>query len=144
MAGSRGNGEGSIYQSSSDGRWLGSLTMGYGPNGKSIRETVSAKTRTEVVKKMKLLQRQFDDGIPLPDATLMALQSASQAAEGLSFREETALPKITATEASARGVDRSMQLFRAWGSPRICPLRVSARNYAPDVLAKGRTKLRGW
>ena len=74
MAGSRGNGEGSIYQRSSDGRWLGVLTFGYGPNGKLLRKTVSAKTRAEVVKKLKLLQRQFDDGIPLPDATLTVAQ----------------------------------------------------------------------
>ncbi|HUV57623.1 MAG TPA: tyrosine-type recombinase/integrase, partial [Acidimicrobiales bacterium] len=74
MAGSRGNGEGSIYQRSSDGRWLGVLTLGYGPNGKLLRKTVSAKTRGEVAKKLKILQRHLDDGIPLPDATLTVTQ----------------------------------------------------------------------
>ncbi len=74
MAGSRGNGEGSIYQRSSDGRWLGVLTLGYGPNGKLLRKTVSAKTRGEVAKKLKVLQRHLDDGIPLPDATLTVAQ----------------------------------------------------------------------
>ena len=74
MAGSRGNGEGSIYQRSSDGRWLGVLTLGYGPNGRLKRKTVSAKTRSEVVKKLKQLQRHLDDGIPLPDATLTVAQ----------------------------------------------------------------------
>jgi ribosome-associated translation inhibitor RaiA len=39
-----------------------------------IRKTVNAKTRGEVVKKLKQLQRQFDDGIPLPDATLTVAQ----------------------------------------------------------------------
>ncbi len=68
MAGSRGNGEGLIYQRSSDGRWLGVLTLGYGPNGKLIRKTVSAKTRTEAAKKLKFQQRHLIDGIPLPDA----------------------------------------------------------------------------
>ena len=74
MAGSRGNGEGSIYQRSSDGRWLGVLTLGYGPNGRLVRKTVSAKTRSEVVRKLKQLQRHLDDGIPLPDATLTVSQ----------------------------------------------------------------------
>jgi len=30
MGGRRGNGEGSIYQRSSDGRWLGVASLGYG------------------------------------------------------------------------------------------------------------------
>ena len=68
----RGNGEGSIYQRSSDGRWLGVLTLGYSSNGRLIRKTVSAKTMSEVVRKLK--QRQCDDGIPLPDATLTVAQ----------------------------------------------------------------------
>jgi integrase len=74
MAGSRGNGEGSIYQRSSDGRWLGVLSLGYGPDGRPLRKTVSAKTRGEVAKKLKELQRHQDDGIPLPDATLTVAQ----------------------------------------------------------------------
>ena len=45
------------------------LTLGYGPSGRLIRKTVSAKTRSEVVKKLKQLLRHLDDGIPLPDAT---------------------------------------------------------------------------
>ena len=74
MASSRGNDEGSIYQRSSDGRWLGVLTLGYSNNGHLMRKTVSAKTRAEMVRKLKQLQRQFDDGIPLPDATLTVAQ----------------------------------------------------------------------
>lgn len=74
MAGSRGNGEGSIYQRSSDGRWLGVLSLGYGPDGRPRRKTVSAKTRGGLVKKLKELQRHLDDGIPLPDTTLTVSQ----------------------------------------------------------------------
>ena len=74
VASSRGNGEGSICQRSSDGRWRGVLTFGYSSDGRLIRKTVSAKTRSEVVRKLKQLQRQFDDGILLPDATLTVAQ----------------------------------------------------------------------
>jgi hypothetical protein len=74
MASSRGNGEGAIYQRSSDSRWLGVITLGYASNGRRIRKTVSAKTRAEVARKLKELQRQFDDGIPLPDNTLTVAQ----------------------------------------------------------------------
>ena len=74
MAGKRGNGEGTIYQRASDGRWLGVLQVGYGPTGRPIRKTVSAKTRSEVVQKFKDLQRTFDDGLPVPDGTMNVSQ----------------------------------------------------------------------
>jgi integrase len=74
MAGRRGNGEGSIYQRSSDGRWLGVIPLGYGSDGRLERKTVSARTRAEVVKKLKDLQRQVDDGLPPPDTRLTVSQ----------------------------------------------------------------------
>lgn len=74
MAGRRGNGEGSIYQRASDGRWLGAITLGYAANGKLRRKVVSGKTRGEVVQALKKLQRQLDDGLPAPDTTLTLSQ----------------------------------------------------------------------
>jgi integrase len=74
MAGCRGNGEGSIYQRSADARWLGAQTIGRDAAGRPVRKTVSAKTRAEVVRKMKKLQRQLDDGLPAPDTTLTVAQ----------------------------------------------------------------------
>jgi len=74
MAGRRGNGEGSIYQRASDGRWLGVALLGYGPGGRPLRKTVTATTRGEVVKKLKSLQRQLDDGLPAPDTQLTIAQ----------------------------------------------------------------------
>ena len=59
----RGNNEGSIYQRSSDGRWMGAATVGLDPAGRPIRRSVSAKTRAEVVRKLKVLSRQIDDGL---------------------------------------------------------------------------------
>ena len=71
MARRRGNGEGSIYRrTTTDGRWCGSISLGYNEQGRLIRKVVTAKTRAEVVTKLKALQRQLDDGLPLPDATL--------------------------------------------------------------------------
>ena len=53
MAGHRRNGEGSIYQRSTDKRWIGAVTLGYDANGKQRRKVVSAKTRAEVFKSSK-------------------------------------------------------------------------------------------
>lgn len=74
MAGFRGNGEGSIYQRSSDGRWLGAVTIGQDGTGRVVRKVVSAKTRSEVVRKLKALQRQLDDGLPAPDTKMTVAQ----------------------------------------------------------------------
>jgi integrase len=74
VAGYRGNGEGSVYQRSSDGLWLGVQSVGRASNGRSIRKTVTGKTRAEAVRKLKKLQRQLDDGLPAPDTTLTVAQ----------------------------------------------------------------------
>ena len=47
VSGSRGNDEGSIYQRTSDRRWLGVVTIGRDSNGRVVRKTVSAKTEVD-------------------------------------------------------------------------------------------------
>ena len=63
----RANHEGSIYQRNSDGRWLGVAHVGYDEAGRPLRRYVSAKTRSEVVRKLKGLRRTIDDGLLLRD-----------------------------------------------------------------------------
>jgi len=74
VAGRRANGEGSIYQRSSDGRWLGVITLGYDADGRTVRKTVSGSTRAAVLDKLRRLQRQVDDGLPPPDTSLTVAQ----------------------------------------------------------------------
>jgi integrase len=63
MAHKRGNGEGSIYQREVDGRWFGSIVVGFDAKGRQRRRTVSAKSRREVVSKLTKLQRDISDGL---------------------------------------------------------------------------------
>lgn len=62
MKGRRGAGEGSVYQRASDGRWLAVLDLGW-RDGKRRRTTVSAKTKTEVMQKLRKAQREADLGV---------------------------------------------------------------------------------
>jgi acyl-CoA dehydrogenase len=78
-----------------------------------------------------------DNDMDIHGATLMVLYAASQADEGPSFREETALAKITATEASARGVDRSMQLFGAWGVTKDLPFESQYQELRTRRIGEG-------
>mgnify|MGYP001007002162 CR=1 FL=1 len=51
----RGNGEGSIYQRS-DGKWCGSISIGWTDDGKLKRRTIYGKTRKEVADKITMLK----------------------------------------------------------------------------------------
>ncbi|OHV44898.1 site-specific integrase [Pseudofrankia sp. BMG5.36] len=55
------NGAASIYEGN-DGRWHGRVTMGVRDNGTPDRRHVSAKTETEVITKVRKLERDRDEG----------------------------------------------------------------------------------
>jgi integrase len=60
----RGHGEGAIYQRASDGKWVGSVNLGY-ENGRRKRKAIYGKTRREVSEKMKALLADQQKGMPL-------------------------------------------------------------------------------
>lgn len=70
----RGNGEGSVFlRSKPDGtpdRWVGSVSLGYGPSGKRRRRTVYGKTEQEVAEKLAALKVESTLLIPQRDRTL--------------------------------------------------------------------------
>ena len=74
MARRASNSEGSLYKRSSDGLWVGAISLGYDRNGRLRRKTVSAKTRSEAMRKLRALQRNADDGLPPPDDRLTVTQ----------------------------------------------------------------------
>lgn len=66
----RGNGEGTIYQRAQDGRWYGVISLHDDAGGPVRRKYLSAKTRAEVVRKLKVLQRQIDEGLTTSDESV--------------------------------------------------------------------------
>lgn len=62
----RGRSEGAVYRRKSDGRWLGVVDLGW-QDGKRVRKYVSARTRAEVVDKLRALQAGLNAGLPPPD-----------------------------------------------------------------------------
>ena len=58
----RGRGEASIYQRESDGRWVGSLSLGYDGAGKRRRKVVYGETKGEVAEELRKLQFNHDAG----------------------------------------------------------------------------------
>ena len=63
----RGKGEGSVYRRKVDGRWCGSITLGYS-SGKRIRRVFYATTRKEVYSKLAEATRNHQRGLrPAPE-----------------------------------------------------------------------------
>ncbi len=61
----RGHNEGGIYQRASDGKWVGSVNLGYGPDGKRKRKVFYGKTRKEVSEKLKTVLADQQVGKPI-------------------------------------------------------------------------------
>jgi len=59
----RGHGEDSIYLDTARGRYVGAVSLGYGPDGRRIRRKVSGKTKQEVREKLKTLHAEIDSGL---------------------------------------------------------------------------------
>ena len=67
----RGRGEGSIYQRESDGRWVGSVVVGYdATNGRPLRKNVYGTTKEEAQEKLDELRRKVKAGEPDGEALL--------------------------------------------------------------------------
>lgn len=58
----RGRGEASIFQRSSDGLWVGTISLGYTTEGKRLRKTAYATTKGEVAEELRKLQTEHDAG----------------------------------------------------------------------------------
>ena len=59
----RGHGEDAIYFEAAKNRYVGAVSLGYGPDGKRIRRKVSGRTKQEVRDKLKALHTELDAGI---------------------------------------------------------------------------------
>ena len=59
----RGSGEGGIFQRESDGRWVATVELGKGSNGKRLRKVVYGSTKRQVQAKLKTAQDARDKGI---------------------------------------------------------------------------------
>jgi hypothetical protein len=59
----RGHGEDAIYFATAKDRWVGSVSLGYGPDGKRLRRKVFGKTKQEVRDRLKALHQEMDSGV---------------------------------------------------------------------------------
>ena len=59
----RSRGEDAIYFAAAKNRYVGSVSLGYGPDGKRIRRKVFGKTKQEVRERLKTLHQELNAGV---------------------------------------------------------------------------------
>ena len=59
----RSRGEDAIYFAAAKNRYVGSVSLGYGPDGKRIRRKVFGKTKQEVRDRLKALHKEMEAGV---------------------------------------------------------------------------------
>ena len=59
----RGHGEDGIYLDAARNRYMGAVSLGYGPDGKRIRRKVFGKTKQEVRDRLKALHQEMNSGV---------------------------------------------------------------------------------
>jgi integrase len=75
---SRANGEGGIREDKKRGRWVATMTVGWettvdedgGISSRQVRRSVTGRTKTQVLARMREVQQLVDDGIAVPSASL--------------------------------------------------------------------------
>lgn len=78
MAKRRGRGEGGLSKDNLAGRWVGSLDLGRGPDGKRRRVRVYGRTKTEARDKLAEARRGIADGMSTPDRRVTFDQLADE------------------------------------------------------------------
>jgi len=59
----RGHGEDAIYFDAAKNRYVGAVSLGFGPDGKRTRRKVTGRTKAEVRDKLKVLHAELDRGL---------------------------------------------------------------------------------
>ncbi len=123
MAKRRANGEGSIHQRGSDGRWAASLSI-----GKGKRKHFLGRTRAEVAAKLVDAQKKLMEGLPVVDER----QTTSQ------FLQDWL--KASKDRLRPRTWTRYDELIRLYVTPEIGSTRIA--RLSPQQLNKVYTKAR--
>jgi integrase len=93
-------GTGSVYQRSSDGRWMGVIQAGWNANGTRRRITATASTEAECKRRLKAKQREIEaEGLPTAGVSKRATVK-SWAETWLDLQQHKVRPKTWATTKS--------------------------------------------
>jgi len=82
----RGHGEDAVYFAADKNRYIGAVSVGFGPDGRRVRRTVSGRTKQEVRDKLKALHAELDAGVQSPAGYTVQAAMDAWLEQGLSGR----------------------------------------------------------
>jgi hypothetical protein len=87
----RGHGEDSTYFDATKNRYVGAVSVGWGPDGKRLRRKVRGKTKQEVRNKLRALHQELSAGVRSPGRYSLRQAIEDWLGEGLDGRSERTL-----------------------------------------------------
>jgi integrase len=88
MAARRSRGDGGLYWDATRERWIAEVTVGYTPSGKRIVRKASGRTKTAAQRKLKLIMRDYEDGLTTASDRYTVAQAVNDwLASGLARRD---------------------------------------------------------
>src|SRR5580704_3443888 len=136
----RGRGEDAIYFDAVKNRYVGAISLGFGPDGKRTRRKVTARTKQDVRDKLKALHAELDRGLHT-SATYTVRQAVDDWLEGglpgrsertRSIYREALIPLLDRIggrplrELTARDVRKGLEAFSGTVSTRYLQMARAA------------------
>ena len=125
----RARGEDSIYYDRSRDRWIGSITVGWKPDGRRDRITVRGRTKTEVKDKLRAKHQELAAGVRTP-ANFTVAQCLKDWLETLNTQAESTVTGYRIM------VGHLVELI---GNVKLVELKVRDVEFALGKLAKPRS-----
>ena len=132
----RGYGEDAIYFDAAKNRFVGAISVGFGPDGKRVRRKVTGRTKAEVRDELKAAHAELDRGLHT-SATYTVQHAVDDWLEGELQGRRTTWSAGTwrpwSTTRRARSAARAA--LSPWSSPWRCSKRPASRLNANVVLS---------
>ena len=123
------------------GRWRGSVSLGYGPDGKRIRPRVSGQTKTIVQDRLKKLHEDLDAGLRADQGYTVRRATEDWLRDGLSGRSAKTVKKNENVLAPILAAIGARKLRDATAGDVQQALTVMARRYSSAAVAMGHNAL---
>ncbi|HEX5299358.1 MAG TPA: site-specific integrase [Streptosporangiaceae bacterium] len=123
------------------GRWRGSVSLGFGPDGKRIRPRVSGKTKTIVQDKLKKLHEELETGLRTDQGYTVRRAAEDWLAEGLSGRAAKTIKKNENVLAPILAAIGARKLRELTAGDVHQALTAMAQRYSSAAVAMGHNAL---
>jgi integrase len=123
------------------GRWRGSVSLGYGPDGKRIRPRVSGKTKTAVQDRLKELHEELESGLRTSHGYTLRRAAEDWLREGLSGRAAKTVKKNENVLAPILAAIGARKLRELTAGDVHNALTTMAQRYSSATVAMGHNAL---